>query len=196
MKLNVKADRPTIVVGCSLGLIALFALYWVLHFWILRQDFVGEMEAIQPRTARLLGIMASFDQLEVASNEVSGVLRKLAYPASRDSATTAAAMQQNIRELMTGAGLSISGSQILPARGVDGLDRLSLDITAEGSVDALDEAFSSLGLMRPLVFVKSVTVKPLRIRSPGRSRETESTAGGDPRKLTARFQLFSLRLMD
>jgi len=195
MRLNIKADRPTIVVGCSLGIIALLVLYWVLHFWLLRQGFAGEIEAIQPRTARLLGIMASFDQLEVASTEAGGVLREFAYPANRDSATTAAAMQQDIRELMTGAGLSISGSQILPVRRADGFDRLGLDITAEGNIDALDEAFSSLGVMRPLVFVESVTVKPLRIRSL-RQREAESTAGRDTRKLTARFHLFSLRLMD
>ena len=198
MRLNVTADRATLVVACSLGLIVLFALYWALHFWLLRQDFVGEIEAIQPRTARLLGIMESVDQLRVASNEAGGMLRELAYPANRNSATTAAAMQQDIRELMTSAGLSISGSQILPTRGADGFDRLSLDITAEGNIDALDEAFSILGLMRPLVFVKSVTVKPFRTRSRSRSRsrEPESTAGGDPRKLTARFHLFSLRLMD
>lgn len=196
MNLGFQATRPNIVVGCSLVLIALLALYWILHFWMLRQEFAGEIEAVQPRTARLLGIMESFDQLDTATVQVGGVLRELTYPSSRDSATTAAAMQQDIRELMTAAGLSITGSQILPARVADGLDRLSLDITAEGNIDALDEAFESLGAMRPLVFVRSATIKPSRSRARNRRNEPEDSAAGDPRKLTARFQVFSLRLID
>lgn len=196
MRLNLKATRPNIVVGCSLGLIALFALYWIMHFWMLRQEFVSEIEAVEPRTARFLGVVASSDQLQAATAEVDAVLSELAYPAERDSATTAAAMQQDIRELMTAAGLSITGSQILPARVVDGLDRLSLDITAEGNIDALDEALADLGAMRPLVLVRSVTVKPSRARRRSRRAESESVATGDPRKLIARFQVFALRLVD
>ena len=185
MRLNLKATRPNIVVGCSLGLIALFALYWIMHFWMLRQEFVSEIEAVEPRTARFLGVVASSDQLQAATAEVDAVLSELAYPAERDSATTAAAMQQDIRELMTAAGLSITGSQILPARVVDGLDRLSLDITAEGNIDALDEALADLGAMRPLVLVRSVTVKPSRARRRSRRGESESVEAGDPRKLVA-----------
>lgn len=195
---KLKSDRPTIVVGCTLGLVALLVLYWILQFWFLRSDFVAEIESIQPRTARLLGIVESFDQLELASNGVSGVLQDLAYPADRDSATTAAAMQQDIRELMVDAGMSVSGSQILPARRTTGFDRLSLDITAEGNIDGLDDAFAGLKELRPLVFVESVSVKPARVRRSSRrgAAEEDNSSGDDPRKLTARFHLFSLRLTD
>jgi general secretion pathway protein M len=198
MRLKLRADRPTIVVGFTLGLVALLALYWILQFWFLRSGFVAEIESIQPRTARLLGIVESFDQLELASSGVGGVLRDLTYPAERDSATTAAAMQQDIRELMVDAGLSVSGSQILPVRKAAGFDRLSLDITAEGNIDELDDAFSSLDELRPLVFTESVTVKPIRVRRSNRrgAVEEDNSNGEDPRKLTARFHLFSLRLAD
>ena len=197
MNFMLKADRPTIVVGCTLGLVALLALYWILQFWLLRSGFAAEIESIQPRTARLLGIVESFDQLELASNGVGGVLRDLAYTADRDSATTAAAMQQDIRELMVDAGMSVSGSQILPVRKSAGFDRLSLDITAEGNIDELDDAFSRLNELRPLVFVESVNVKPVRARWNRRGAEGEdNSSGDDPRKLTARFHLFSLRVTD
>jgi|GEM_PF-414867 len=196
MKVKMKADRPTIVVGISLGLVLLLVLYWVLHFWFLRQGFVEEIDAIEPRTARLLGIMQSVDQLQGASGEASGRLRELAYGADRDSATTAAAMQQNIRELMTGAGLSVSGSQILPQRKSEGFDRLSLDITAQGNIEALDAVLSGLEAMRPLVFVEALKVNPERSRAVGRGRKAEAAVVGDPRNLTARFQLFSLKLKD
>lgn len=195
MRWNIKADRPTIVVGCSLGMLLVLVLYWVLHFWFLRQGFVEEIDAIQPRIARLMGIMQSAEQLHQASGDAGGMLHELAYPDDRDSATTAAAMQRDIRELMTSAGLSISGSQILPLRRGDGFDLLSLEVTAAGNVDALEEAFVNMEEMRPLVFVKLVKVKPTRNRSRRASKRDEETPeAGDPRKLSAQFQLISLRL--
>jgi general secretion pathway protein M len=197
MRAKFKADRPTIVVGSTLGLVGLLALYWILQFWFLRSDFVAEIESIQPRTARLLGIAESFDQLELASNGADVVLQDLTYPADRDSPTTAAAIQRDIRELMVNAGLSVSGSQILPVRKFTGFDRLSLDITAEGNIDELDQTFADIEALRPLVFVESVSVKPIRVRRSRRAKVVEDNASeDDPRKLTARFQLFSLRLTE
>jgi len=196
--MNLRADRPTIVVGSSLGLVLLLALYLVLQLWFLRQGFADEIETIEPRTARLLGMVESVDQLNLASGAAGNTLAELVYPADQDSATTAAALQQNVRELMTAAGLSVSGSQILPQRKSESFDRLSLDITAEGNIDALDEALSSLESMRPLVFVESVKLQPQRMstRRRGRFAQPEITGEGDPRRLVARFQLFSLRLKD
>jgi general secretion pathway protein M len=198
MKMNFRADRPTIVVGSSLGLVLVLALYLVFQFWFLRQDFADEIETIQPRTARLLGMVESVDQLELASGVTHNMLAELVYAVDQDSAMTAAALQQSIRELMTDVGLSVSGSQILPQPKSQAFDRISLDISAEGNIDALDEALSSLELMRPLVFVESLKVQPRRSRGRRRSRggQPEDTGGGDARKLTARFQLFSLRLKD
>lgn len=195
MRFKFKADRPTIVVGCTLGLVVLLVLYWILQFWFLRSGFVAEIESIQPRTARLLGIVESFEQLERASTGVNDVLQSLTYPADRGSAATSAAMQQEIRDLMVNAGLSVSGSQILPVRKINDFDHLGLDITAEGNIDDLDVAFAGLDQLQPLVFIESVSVKPIRERrSRRREAEEDSSSGDDPRKLAARFQLFSLRL--
>mgnify|MGYP001545789747 CR=1 FL=1 len=78
MNYNIKADRPTIVVGASLGIILLLFLYTLLHFWILRQGYVSEIDTIQPRTSRRLGIMDSMEELESASGTASGMLQELA----------------------------------------------------------------------------------------------------------------------
>lgn len=198
MKLELKADRPTLVVGGTLVVFLLLILYWLLHFWLLRQDYVEDIQSIQPRTARLLGISASYEQLQVASTQARRSLLELAYPAAKDTPMTAAAMQKSVRELMVGAGLSVSGSQILPARQTDGFDRLSLDITAQGNIDALDEALSRLELMRPLVLVESVSIKPARERRRSRRRQAapEEVVLGDQRQLTMGFQLISLRLVE
>ncbi|MBK6738948.1 MAG: hypothetical protein IPG64_14175 [Haliea sp.] len=196
--MKIMADRSTIVVGCTLGILFLVVAYWVLHFWFLRQSFADEIETIEPKTSRLLGIVESADRLEIASGLANSSLTMLAYAADQDSATSAATMQQNVREIMTAAGLSVSGSQILPQRSSEGFDRLGLDITAQGNIDALEEALSNLVSVRPLVFVGALKVSPDRARRPlrGRLGRPEEEVEGDPRKLTVRLQLFSLRLQD
>lgn len=200
--MRLRLDRTNIVVGGSLGLLLVLVLYWLLQFWFMRQGFADEIETIEPKTSRLLGIMESADKLAVAADTAKARVQELAYAPDRDAAATAAAMQQNIRELMTGAGLSISGSQILPQLKSAEFDRLRLDITAEGNIEALDGALANLESMRPLVFVESLKVTPLRSRNQnrGRLRGREPLPGDvsteDPRRLTARLQLFSLRLKD
>jgi hypothetical protein len=200
--MRLRTDRTTLVVGGSLGLLLALVFYWLFQFWFMRQSFVDEIANIEPKTSRLIGIMDSADKLAVASDTAVGRLQELAYPVDRDAAATAAAMQQDIRELMTGSGLSISGSQILPQLKSAEFDRLRLDITAEGNIEALDDALSSLESMRPLVFVESLKITPVRSRNQNRSRMRdreplpEDVSTEDPRRLTARLQLFSLRLKE
>jgi general secretion pathway protein M len=192
MKLRFNTDRSSLVVGFSIGLALLLVIYCVVQCWSLRQSYVSEIEAIEPRTARLLGIMEKREDLESASREVLTQLQALTYPLGQDSATTAAGMQQEVRDLMSSAGLSISGSQILPTRLESGFEILGLDITAEGNTEVLDDALSGLQAMRPVVFVESVLIKPSR----GRRRASENADEGDPRRLTVRFRLLSLKLLN
>ena len=196
MNLQLKVDRPTLVVGGTLLVVLVLVVSAMLHLWLLRQGYVEEIEAIEPKMSRLLGIQESASQLSTAADTANSLVQELAYPADRDSASTAAALQQHIRELMTGAGLAVSGSQILPPRASPQFDRLRLDITAEGNIRELDEALASLEAMRPLVLVETLKVTPQRerMRARGRNAQAEAAPKEDPRNVTARLQLFALRL--
>lgn len=194
MKVSLRADRQTIVVGGTLGLVALVVLGAVVHFWSMRQQFAGEIGGIQPRTARLVGILEYADELEAASAIGRNVVRDVAYPPGPDSATVAATMQQDVRELMTDAGMSVTGSQVLTTRRAEGYDQLTLDITAEGNINALDEALAELEMMRPLIFIESARFKPERRRS--RRSSGQDNPDTDPRRVTARLKLFALRLQE
>jgi len=191
MRFALRADRQTIVVGGTLGLVALLALGLIVHFWSMRQQFADEIERIQPRTARLSGILEHAGELEAANAIARDVVRDVAYPSDRDSATTAATMQQDVRGVMAAAGMSVTGSQVLTTRRAEGYDQLTLDITAEGNINALDEALAELEMMRPLVFVESARFKPERQRS--RRSSAQDNPDTDPRRVTARLKLFALR---
>ena len=190
MRFALRADRQTIVVGGTLGLVALLVLGVIIHFWSMRQQFADEIEGIQPRTARLSGMLEHADELEAATAVARNVVRDVAYPPGRDSATVAATMQQDVRGVMAAAGMSVTGSQVLTTRRAEGYDQLSLDVTAEGNINALDEAMAELEMMRPLIFVESARFKPERRRS---RRSAQNNPDTDPRRVTARLKLFALR---
>ena len=103
-------------------------------------------------------------------------------------------MQQKVREVMAAAGLSVSGSQILPSRKVEGFERLNLNITVERNIGSLEEAIGSLRALRPLVLVESANIKPQRAKRSRRGVEA-APQSEDQRKLSVRFQLLSLRLL-
>ncbi|NND66996.1 MAG: hypothetical protein HKN19_05350 [Halioglobus sp.] len=188
-----RLDRPLLVVGSTIAALLLLCLYAIVQFWLIRADYVAEIDGIEPRMARLLGIEQSAEALATAGARADSVLGDVAYLDEADSAANAAAMQQEIRELMTEAGMSIATSQILPAQPDDGYARLRLDITVEGNINQLDEALEALAAARPLVFIESARVKQFRgTGSSSYRRHVQSGNPDDPRKLTARLELFSL----
>lgn len=191
--MRISWSRSLVVVAASVAVVLGLLLYVLINLWGLRQGYIESIESITPRTARLLGIVQSADALIEADIQASFILEDVAYPAQPDAAAAAAAMQRDVRELVTAAGLSVSGSQILPRQAQEGFDRLVLDITAEGNIDSLEQALEALEEMRPLVFVQSLSVKPARV-SRRRSRQAEPEVVGDTRRLTARFKLTALRL--
>ncbi len=186
-------ERAFVVVAATAAVVVGLLLYVLINLWSLRQGYVEQIETITPRTARLLGIVQSADALIDADLQASFILEDVAYPAQPDAAATEAAMQRDVRELVTAAGLSVSGSQILPRQAHEGYERLVLDLTAEGNIDSLEQALEALEEMRPLVFVQSLSVKPARA-SRRRTRQPEPEVEGDTRRLTARFKLTALRL--
>lgn len=194
---RIRLTRPNVVVGGTLLVVFLVVMYAVAQFWSLRRGYNAEIENITPRMARLIGIAQSEDALQAAGADAAEIVSGVAYPADRDRAGTSAAMQQDVRELMMNAGLAISGSQIKQSRDGDGYERLRLDITVEGNVDAMEEAFAELEAMRPMVLIESMQVKPARraVRSrPSARDQRRPEVRGDPRMLSATLELFSLRL--
>lgn len=188
-----RLDRPHLVVGLTVGAVLLACLYAIVQFWLLRAAYVDEIDSIRPRTARLLGIEQSAEALARAGARAESLLEEVAYAGGSDSAANAATMQQEIRELMTSAGMSIATSQILPPQQEDGYERLRLDITVEGNVNQLDRALEELAAARPLVFIEAARVKHFHgAGSASYRRHVQSGNPEDPRKLTARFELFSL----
>jgi general secretion pathway protein M len=124
------------------------------HLWA--QDRLAELE---PRYARLIGIEASGPALDKALIERRALLGRHAYPASQDVARAGSEAQQRARELFTKAGLEVSSTQVLPAKAVDGFDRIPVVIRVDGDLAALQGALVVLPAQSPSLFVEALNVQ-------------------------------------
>lgn len=188
-----RIEKPPLAVVATLFLVGVLVLLCLLKLWSFRSGFAQEVDNLNPKTARLLGFVESEEELKTAAYAVEGVLDELVYSSEVDLATTEAALQKQVRGVMSAARLSVSSSQILPTRADESLERLNLEISVTGDIEALDGALESLRGLRPVVLVESITIKPLRIRA-SRGSKRSADPSVDPRKLSARLRLQSLRL--
>ena len=185
-------NRSTLVVGATLALIGLVLVFVLSCLWGIRSGFVAEIERLEPQIARLQGIALSEEQLTVANQMLGATLEELAYLPDGETAMVAAAMQQTIRQVVSEAGFTVAGSQILPAAREGDLQLLRLDLTVSGNVDALDASLVRLRDLRPMVIIESAELKPARVRRKiGRAADQE-----DVRQITGRFKLLSLRIIE
>lgn len=182
----IKAHQRTAWV-CGLTLLVPLLLYLNAVFSLLgvRGAAQAEIHRIEPRIARLQGLIDYEDQLREAAAVVDSQVLELVYPPSEDQATVSAELQTQVRDIFGKAGLSVVNSQVLPVREQGSFDYIGVKLTVTGSLPALDEALAGVAGYMPLVLVESLDVYPART---GRGKQ----AAGE-QTLTASLQLLSLR---
>lgn len=152
----------------------------------MRADYRAEVERLEPRVARLLGLAEQEEALSAAAGTVDSKLADLVYPGAEDRASVSASLQKNVRDLFSDSGMEVNNSQMLPVESEEGLDRIAVKVTASGEVDALDSALSAIAAYRPLLMVESMEVHPSRGSSARRRGRQEQL-------VTATLQVLALR---
>ncbi len=178
--------QSALYVGLTLAVPLLLLLYVVLTLWAQRGEYQRELERLEPRIARLSGLVQSEDALRQSSGRVDSRVLDLVFPATEERAAIAAALQQDVRAILSDAGLDIKNSQVLPAREVSGLDYLTVKLQVTGDLEALDSALEEFTNYSPLMLVESLAVTPVR-----QSRRQRKT--GYEQVVTATLQLLALR---
>lgn len=149
-----------------------------------RADYRGQADAIEPRLARMQGLIVKEEQLQSSLAGVSNTVRDHIYPKSTAAAAVAASMQAEGRRILGDAGMDVTNSQVLRPRKRDQFDYVSVKIVARGTLEQLDEGLSEFARFRPVVFVESLDTFPNR-----RRRRDEA----EDQTLTVSLQLLSLR---
>ncbi|MEM9255507.1 MAG: type II secretion system protein GspM [Pseudomonadota bacterium] len=178
------ANRRTAwVCGLTLLLPGLLYCYALFSLASARAEYQADIESLEPRIARLRGLLNHEAQLREASGRATVQAGNLLYPSTMDAATLATTLQTGARGIFTEAGMTVRNSQVLPVREQGSFDTIAVRLTVAGDLDSLDAALAELADFSPLLLVESIDVRPTR----------ERTGAEAAQSLTATLQLFSLR---
>jgi general secretion pathway protein M len=140
------------------------------------------LAAFEPRFARLLGLGESAAALDTALAERKAYLSRRVYPPSQDVARAGSDALQRAREMFTKAGLTVSSTQVLPAKEAEGFDRIPLSFRVDGDLGALQSALVVLLSQSPALFVEGFNVQTMG-----------SPQAALPQQLSVQVNLFVLR---
>ena len=148
-------------------------------------DYAVERGRIEPRLARLEGLLLEQDLLAARSAEATRTLRQLAFAPDQDATGLAASLQSEVRQILDIAGMEVSNSQVMPARREGQFEEVAVKLTASGSLPALNAALIGIAAYRPQLFIESLDAFPAR----GQRRSD----GATEQSVTAVIQLMALR---
>lgn len=179
--------RSALLIGLTLLLPAYFYLKTVAGLLQLGFDYAGDRNRIEPRVARLQGLLDHADELQEQSALAEERLRDLVFSSDEDASSLAATLQADVRQIFAESGLSVSNSQVMPLREGDDFDRVAVKLTVKGPLAALDAALIGLTSYTPRIVVESMDTFPAR--AAGRRKAGEPA----PQTLSAVMQLMVLR---
>jgi len=178
-------SRFAAIVGATLAIPLLLVLSILGDLWGVRQGYQRQVDRLEPRLARLQGMIESEEQLRTSSGKVTSVMSDLVYPLSEAPNSIAATLQTNVRDIVTRAGLKVGNSRILPVKVEQGFEHIALSLTVSGEMSALDKALFELAQYKPLLLVESVEIHPGRPPKRGSKVKVQS--------VVATLQVLSLR---
>ena len=179
--------RDALVISLTLLLPLYVFLYFANSLVQHSLESRNEIVKITPRIARLLGLIDSEQKMQESLLIVSDGSKSLTYPSTEEESAISATLQAELRRIMTEAGLTVSNSQVQKMRREGRFDHIGLNVTALGTIQALDLALAGLESYRPLVLIESLNVYP--------NRRNNAVQTNYRQTVTARFKLTSLRMV-
>lgn len=155
-----RAMRPGVVVWLLLLACVLAGAGWAGWFvWSKHQSAAARMADIEPRHARLAGILQREAEFTEQVAEVNKRLGELVYPSTVESQAAGTDAQQRVRQLFTSAGLNLASSQMLEPKVEGAIDRIPMAVRLDGDLVALQTALSGLDTLRPVVWIDNMSVQ-------------------------------------
>lgn len=152
--------RPVIAVGLCLAVAV--TVVGSIGIW-LAENRAGALEiahGIEPRYARLAGLVKSSGALESRLQQAQAVVGRLALPADVELARAGADLQHLLRQRAEAAGLGVTGSQILTPQSEGSLDRISVTLNLEGELPGLQRFLAAVAEEVPRISVRSMVIQP------------------------------------
>lgn len=122
------------------------------------------LEDVEVRYARLLGLLDAEQQIDETLALTGDAINHFAYAADDSVARVGADLQQRVRRVAEIDGLSVVGSQIMPARAGAGFEVVPLGLTLDANVGALRDFLLGLALEQPTIQIDSMIITVPRQR--------------------------------
>lgn len=122
----------------------------------------AKLDEIEPRYARLKGLMLAENELRTASSAVQENVEKVVYPASLEVDRASSELQQRVKKLFESAGMTVVTSRILEPKPGKEFDLLSVSFSVNGGLSNLQTALSAIRREAPLLKVDDFVLQPQR----------------------------------
>ena len=136
------------------------------YVWTKHQLLQTQLSDLEPRFARLQGLLQHQTDLQSLAIKVNAQLAGLAYPASQDATKAGNDAQQRIRSVFADSKLEVISIQVLPPKQVGGVDRVQISLRVEGDITGMYNALTNLAAQSPLVVVDSLALQTIGVVRP------------------------------
>jgi len=178
--------RSAVLVGVTLLLPLYLYISLLLGLVGIRGEAVDNIDRIEPRLGRLLGLLQSEGILAESAGKAEQSIAGLVYGSADNAESVAANLQTSVRQILAGAGLAVVNSQVLPPMQRGAFEHVGLRLTAKGPLEGLDAALAEIATFQPMLLVELVEARPVRTNSRRNAAESSQT-------LDITLQVFSLR---
>lgn len=154
--------RAALVVGGSLAL--LLAVAAVGAGYVHRKQAWAEakLAELEPRYARLQGLMLAEKTLRAASADVAKQMGATTYPASLDVDRASGELQQRIKKIFEEAGVTVVTNRVLEPKPGKEFDLISVSFSVNTSLASLQSALAVIRKDAPLLKVDELVLLPVR----------------------------------
>lgn len=132
-----------------------------LYIWARHQQLQSQLTDLEPRYARLAGLLERQAELKTLGSQAATELARLAYPASQDVTQAGNDAQQRIRSLFADSKLDIISIQVLPTKEEGKFDRILINLRVEGELSGIQDALAKLENQSPTVQVDSLALQTI-----------------------------------
>lgn len=156
-----RLQRPELVILAVLGaLLALLLLAGGAYVYGKHQAARDRLEQVEPRHARLQGLLQSQDQLAAAAQRQTQLMAAYTHTPEQDVTQVGNGALQQLRNLLTQAGCQVLSSQVLPARDdVPDFDRIPISLRIEANPLALQTALAAIESSQPAMVVTNLNLQ-------------------------------------
>ncbi|MCL1961095.1 MAG: type II secretion system protein GspM [Desulfovibrionaceae bacterium] len=135
------------------------------------RNAASRLEQIEPRHARIAGLLQSSEPLAQAGQAIEANLTEFAYPADGEAGQTGNLTLQRVRDAASARGLRVASSQVAAPREDKGFERIGLSLRVEGDWEQMQALLAELARQRPAIYSQTVQINALGGAMPGRRLE-------------------------